>query len=82
MSKPITRELFYLGGDFYWKSGTTMSSIYEVGTYSRWDWGHVKHLLSGGNSVTIRPANDAELLWAYKRLHEIEKNREEANAKR
>lgn len=49
--------LFFIGSDFYMKSGTMMSPIYEAKTYSRYDWAFLERELRNGKQVTIRPAN-------------------------
>jgi len=63
------KNLFYIGNDFYDKSQTMMSSIYEIDTKVRWDWGKVNIELLNGGSVTIRPATGAEMLWALEKLN-------------
>jgi len=65
-------KLFYIGRDFYLKSSTMMSSIYEENG-GRSDWGKVEMALERGEEVHIRQATDKELLWAYKKLDEINK---------
>lgn len=72
-----TRKLFYIGDNFYWNSGTSMSSIYEINTGVRYDWGYVQRDLSNGQTVNIRPANKEELAWAENRLNLIKKSRDE-----
>ena len=64
------KNLFFIGDEFYSKSQSMMSSIYEIGTHVRWDWGKVNVELRNGGSITIRPATDAEMLWALKRLND------------
>ena len=66
-----TTELFYIGDDFYPKSGTVMSSIYTVEGRFRFDWGFVQRDLASGKSVTIRPATPEEMKWAQAKLTEI-----------
>ncbi len=63
--------LFFIGDDFYMKSGTFMSPIYEENTYKRWDWGFVEIALKEGKDITIRQATDEEMLWAYKKLSSL-----------
>lgn len=65
-------KLFFIGDDFYDKSGTAMSPIYEIGTYQRSDWGKVQLVLEHGEPISIRPANEKEMLWAYKKLNDIQ----------
>lgn len=66
-------KLIYIGDEFYWKSGTMMSSIYtEDG--NRYDWGFVSRALARGEEVHIRPATDAELGFYYKKLQESERD--------
>jgi len=69
-------NVIFIGESFYNESGTSMSSIYEIEeeTLKRTDWGFVQKALGEGESVNIRPANDSEMLWAYKKLAEIQKN--------
>lgn len=69
------KELFSLestGVDFYGRSGTMMSPIYEAGSFQRADWGLVQCWCREGWTVTIRPATDDEQLWAFKQLAERE----------
>lgn len=56
-------ELFFIGENFYWETGTIMSSIYEVRTYKRYDWGFVNRDLREGKKVNIRPATKEEMEW-------------------
>lgn len=63
-----TVQLIYIGDEFYLKSGTSMSSLYEEGTWQRYDWGFVSRDLRNGVTVNIRPANDEELGKAYRML--------------
>lgn len=63
---------FYIGDNFYYKSGTMMSSIYlENGM--RTDWGKVQIALKEGMEIQIRQATDSEMLWAYKELQKYKK---------
>ena len=68
-------NVIFIGESFYNESGTSMSSIYEIEeeTLKRTDWGFVQKALGEGESVNIRPANDSEMLWAYKLLAKIQK---------
>jgi hypothetical protein len=66
----MTIKLVFLGSDFYWKSGTMMGMLYTEDGH-RSDWGKVQGALEAGNGVSIRPANDAELVAAYKKLEEL-----------
>jgi len=70
-------NLVFIGNKFYIKSGTTMSSIYEIDSdgniINRSDWGKVQKTLSNKEPVHIYPANDAQMVWAYKMLEELEK---------
>ena len=62
-------ELFYLEHDFYTESKTMMSQLYSIKERTRYDWGFVESALRRGiTQVTIRPANDEETLWAFKKL--------------
>jgi len=63
-------ELVYIGDQFYSQSRTMMSCIYtEKGERS--DWGKVTNALQEGQEVHIRPANNRELVAAYRRLEAI-----------
>lgn len=62
---------YFIGDDFYSKSGTMMSSIYTEDGF-RTDWGKVQIALREGMSVEIRQATDAEMLKAYKQLNEYQ----------
>lgn len=64
-------NLFYIGYEFYAKSNTAMSFIYEVGTFIRMDWGFVQIALAEGKEVHIRQANSEEKSWAYEQLGRI-----------
>jgi len=72
----MKRILVYTGKDFYWKSGTIMSSIYELvqgGEYKRFDWGFLESALSKGEEFIIRQANEQEQRMFQKHLKEITK---------
>lgn len=43
-------NLFYIGDEFYHKSGTMMSSIYRVEDKVRYDWGYVNVALQDGQT--------------------------------
>jgi len=64
-------KLFYIGNDYYDKSGTIMSPLYEEGSGERSDWGFVEVALEKGKTVTIRPANEKELQSADRVLASI-----------
>ena len=51
--------MIFIGEDFYFESGTMMSSIYTTDG-KRFDWGFVKEALREGKNVSIRPATDEE----------------------
>ncbi len=72
VSKP-TLKLFYLGDIVYFKSGSILGAIHEVGTFVRSDWGKVGCALARGESVTIRPANEKELKWVEQKLKSLGK---------
>lgn len=72
-----TINLFYIGDNFYWDSGTSMSSIYEIGTGVRYDWGFVQGDLRDGKTVNIRPANKEELAWAKNMAKKIRESRDQ-----
>lgn len=63
--------LFNIGDDYYDVSGSIMSSLYEVDTNIRYDWGFVQRDLSAGHEVNIRPATRAEISWAKQKLGEL-----------
>ena len=67
-----TLNVFYLSNkDYYSKTCSKMSTIYEVGTKQRLHWGMIQcHLRNG--KVHIRPANKREIDWADKELSRIE----------
>ncbi len=68
-------NLIFIGSDFYMKSHTMMSSIYEVdingNVVGRSDWGFVQSELSKGQEVHIVPANERQMKWAYEKLGRI-----------
>lgn len=70
-------EVIFIGEDFYIKSGTIMSSIYEIRKegLKRTDWGKIQIALEEEESINIRPANNVEMLWAYDRLAQIQRNK-------
>ena len=53
-------ELIYIGERFYSKSGSVMSSIYDING-NRLDWSNVRIALRNGQSVHIRPATEKEI---------------------
>lgn len=65
-----TLNLVFIGNDFYSKSRTMMSSIYEENTWKRYDWGFVQVALGAGQAVNIRPANPQEMERANQMLKE------------
>lgn len=72
--KSETIKLIYIGDEFYFKSGTMMSSIYtEKGQRS--DWGFVNVALREGKNVSIRPATQVEMDRAYAQLGRILKKK-------
>ena len=64
-------RLIFIGDEFYSKSGTRMSSLYEEGTWSRYDWGFVASDLRDGWPVTIRPASTKEMQHAKAMLLDL-----------
>lgn len=72
-----TVNLFHTDKDFYWKSGTMMSPIYEVDTFKRYDMGLIQIALTEGKNVNIRQATAGEMKWAEKKLKKITKQRKE-----
>lgn len=57
--------------DFYSHSGTIMSNFYTVGSYKRISGSEIEGALIKGITVTSRPANQKELLWAYEKLNSL-----------
>lgn len=68
MTKDI--RLIYIGTDFYHKSSTIMSSIYDM-YWERWDWGKVGIALDRGDYIHIRPATGSEMDIAYTKLDKL-----------
>ena len=66
-------NVIFIGNDFYDKSQTRMASTYKVGNGEpeRFCWADIENALAEGHSINIRPANDSEMLWAYKELSNI-----------
>jgi hypothetical protein len=56
----VAVNLIYIGEEFYYKSGTRMSSIYQENG-QRSDWAAALGTLSRGESVHIRPATEKEI---------------------
>jgi len=57
------KEIVFIGQDFYTKSKTMMSPVYEKmpdGTFKRYDFGFMMGDLEKGQTVMIRPANGKE----------------------
>lgn len=64
----MIRNMIFIGSDFYEKSGTIMSPIYEIdreGNIFRSDWGFVQTHLSNGDDIHIRQATENEMQWAF-----------------
>ena len=53
-------ELVWIGDEFYFGSGTIMSTIYTVDGW-RSNWGCVQSSLRAGKEVHIRPATNQEM---------------------
>ncbi len=66
--KPL--ECSFFGDEFYFESGTIMSSICGADG-SRQDLGTVNSALVAGREVRIRPATDIELIIARAELYKI-----------
>ena len=66
----MERKIVYIGNEFYSKSGTVMSSIYEIinKEYYRTDWGKVQIALGNGCKISIRPATKSEMKRFNKEL--------------
>lgn len=77
-------DCIFIGNNFYYESGTMMSSVYEikkVRQYTRTDWGQISILLEAGNSVHIRPANKEEMEMFTEKLRQLkERDKEDAKA--
>ena len=69
-------ELIFIGDHFYTESKTTMSCIYDT-QGNRQDWGSVNCALRHGESVSIRPATDAEIGRFERRLREVKLEQKE-----
>lgn len=66
-----TMKLIYLGSDIYYRSHTMIGALaHEDG--SRSDWGEVEIALERGETVSIRPASDAERARALLEVQRIE----------
>jgi hypothetical protein len=68
-------DVTFIGDEFYSKSGTMMSSVYQRvdGGLKRTDWGFIQIALSDGIEVHIYPATPIEMVWAYKELEKWRK---------
>lgn len=66
----MTHNLIYIGEKFYSKSGTMMSSVYEIKdkNYTRYSWAEVELALMSGDKIKIRPATDKELKYFNEKL--------------
>lgn len=71
--KPTTHNLIFIGDEFYDKSCTMMSSVYEKHNkhYSRSSWAEIGLWLSDGDQIKIRPATASELKYFHKQLEDI-----------
>jgi hypothetical protein len=71
-------NLIYIGDDYYSRSNTFMSSVYQVqknGSLTRSDWGFVQVALRKGEEIHIRQANDWEKNWADNLLRRIQEKK-------
>lgn len=68
-----TIKLIFIGSKFYSKSETMISSLYLEKTWKRFDFGFVDIALHEGKRVSIRPANNKEMLVAYQMLESFKK---------
>lgn len=68
-------NVIYIGDNFYDKSNSMMASTYKTENEKliRFCWADIQNALDDGNSINIRPATDAEMLWAYKELARTQK---------
>lgn len=84
-NKTPTKQVVYIGDQFYSQSGSVMSSVYEVRTvdgkkeYKRYDYGFLQSDLANGIRVNMRPATDKELGMFYKALERTKKDLEAIN---
>jgi len=74
-------HLMFIGEQFYRDSGTVMGCLYDVGEEGsgecqRSDWAKVNMALNRGEEVHIRPANEEEMLWAYRELERVIREKE------
>lgn len=80
-TKTIKRHslnIFHIGEDFYYKSGTLMGAYYDAGSRTRLDLNAITKALKSGKTVNIRPANDREMKWAKEILTSITSGKEKA----
>jgi len=70
-------NVIFIGSDFYDKSHSRMASTYKIenGEPERFCWADIENSLKEGQTINIRPANDSEMLWAYKELAGIQKEK-------
>ena len=70
-------NVVFIGRDFYWKSGTEMSSVYEIigKEYKRTDWGFIQAACARREEIHIRPANEAEEMYFKNKLANLRKSR-------
>ena len=71
-------NLIFIGKDFYGKSHTVMSNLYQVhpdGSLTRYDYGFMGIDLGEGKEICIRQANDEQMKWAYQKLGKILANK-------
>jgi hypothetical protein len=69
--KKYEKEIVYIGRDFYYKSGTMMSSLYQKfpdGSFKRYDWGFAECDLEEGIGIRIRKATREEVAIFTKEL--------------
>jgi len=69
----MRRTLIYIGREFYEKSGSIMSFLYETSKkrYIRTDFGKMQQQIEAGDTITIRPATMSELSIFNARLKNI-----------
>lgn len=84
MSKILPKiKVYFIGQEFYWKSGSMMSSIYKVYgtgkdmTYERYDWGKMEIDLANGYAVEIIPAPESFKEIMQKKLEDLQKEANE-----
>lgn len=69
--RKMKKEIVFIGDEFYFKSQSHMSSIYQKlpnGNFLRYDWGYAACDLREGISLDMRPATKNEKAFFQKML--------------